>query len=52
MFTLRSFRPGGATDLAAAGMPSSAIRKLGKWSSEAGVVPYDRVDHNLLQNLS
>jgi integrase len=51
-FTLRSFRPGGATDLAAAGVPPSVIRKLGKWSSETGIVPYDRVDHHLLRDLS
>jgi len=51
-FTLRSFRPGGATDMAAAGIPQSVIRKLGKWSSEAGILPYDRVDHHLLQDLS
>ena len=51
-FTLRSFRPGGATDLAAAGVPETVIRKLGKWSSESGIQPYDRVDHHLLQDLS
>ncbi len=51
-FTLRSFRPGGATDLAAAGVPEAVVRKLGKWSSEAGIQPYDRVDHHLLQDLS
>ena len=51
-FTLRSLRPGGATDLAAAGVPESVIRKLGKWSSEAGIQPYDRVDHHLLRDLS
>jgi hypothetical protein len=51
-FTLRSLRPGGATDLAAAGVPESIIRKIGKWSSEHGLVPYNRVDHHLLQGLS
>ena len=51
-FTLRSLRPGGATDLAAAGVPVSVIRKLGKWSSVAGIVSYDRVDHHLLQDFS
>ena len=52
LFTLRSLRPGGATDLAAAGVPGSVIKKLGKWSSEAGTIPYDRVDHHLLRDLS
>ena len=51
-FTLRSLRPGGATDLASAGVPDSVIRKLGKWSSESGIKPYDHVDHHLLRDLS
>lgn len=51
-FTLRSLRPGGATDLAAAGVPESTIRRVGKWSSEQGLLPYNRVDHHLLQGLS
>ena len=51
-FTLRSLRPGGATDLAAAGVPESTIRRIGKWSSEQGLLPYNRVDHHLLQGLS
>jgi integrase len=51
-FTLRSLRPGGATDFAAAGVPDSVVRKIGKWSSEHGMVPYNRVDHHLLLSLS
>lgn len=35
-FTLRSQGPGGTTDLAAAGVPESTIKKVGKWSSEQG----------------
>ena len=52
LYTLRSLRPGGATDLASAGVPDTVIKKLGKWSSEAGIVPYNRVDHHLLRDLS
>lgn len=51
-FTLRSLRPGGATDFAAAGVPNEVIRKLGKWASEMGAMPYDRVDHHLLRDLA
>jgi integrase len=51
-FTLRSFRPGGVTDMAAAGVPEPVIRKLGKWSAEAGIQPYNRVDHFILQDLA
>lgn len=51
-FTLRSLRPGGATDLAAAGVPESVVRKIGKWTAETGMVPYNRVDHHLLHSLS
>ena len=51
-FTLRSLRPGGATDMAAAGVPEATIRKVGKWSSDQGLLPYNRVDHHLLQGLS
>jgi hypothetical protein len=51
-YTLRSLRPGGTTDLAAAGVDESVIRKIGKWSSTAGIVPYNRLDHHLLQGLS
>jgi hypothetical protein len=51
-FTLRSLRPGGATDMAAAGVPESTIRKVGKWSSTQGLLPYNRVDHHLLSGLS
>lgn len=51
-FTLRSLRPGGATDMAAAGVPEATIRKVGKWSSVQGLLPYNRVDHHLLQGLS
>ena len=51
-FTLRSLRPGGATDFAAAGVPDTVVRKIGKWSSEHGMVPYNRVDHHLLLSLS
>jgi hypothetical protein len=51
-FTLRSLRPGGATDFAAAGVPNEVIRKLGKWASESGAMPYDRVDHHLLRDLA
>jgi integrase len=51
-FTLRSLRPGGTTDLAAAGVPDAVIRKLGKWASETGARPYDHVDHHLLRDLA
>ena len=51
-FNLRSLRPGGATDMAAAGVPDSVVRKIGKWTAETGMVPYNRVDHHLLQSLS
>ena len=51
-FTLRSLRPGGATDLAAAGIPDSIVRKIGKWTAKTGMVPYNRVDHHLLHSLS
>ena len=51
-YTLRSLRPGGATDLAAAGVDDTVVRKIGKWSTEHGMVPYNRVDHHLLHSLS
>jgi hypothetical protein len=38
--------------LASAGVPDSIVIKLGKWSSEAGIVPYDRVDLHLLRDLN
>ena len=51
-YTLRSLRPAGATDLAACGVPSSVIQKLGKWSSDSGIMPYDRVDHHMISDLA
>ena len=51
-YTLRSLRPGGTTDLAAAGVDDKVIRKIGKWTSVAGFTPYNRVDHHMLQGLS
>jgi hypothetical protein len=38
--------------MAAAGVPEATIRKVGKWSSDQGLLPYNRVDHHLLQGLS
>ena len=38
--------------MAAAGVPDSVVRKIGKWTAETGMVPYNRVDHHLLQSLS
>lgn len=51
-FILRSFRTGGVTDMAAAGVPEPVIRKLGKWSAEVGIQPYNRVDRFIPQDLA
>ena len=51
-FTLRSFRPGGATDMAMMGVPDTVIRKLGKWSADSGIEPYNRVDLHILRDLA
>ena len=51
-FTLRSLRPGGGTDVAAAGVPAPPSAQGRQWASEHGMVPYNRVDHYVLQGLS
>lgn len=51
-FTLRSLRPGGTTDMAAAGIPAEIVRQVGKWSSIQGSTPYNRIDHHILQSLA
>jgi hypothetical protein len=38
--------------MAATGVPDNLIRKVGKWSSEQGLQPYNRVDHYMLRRLS
>lgn len=48
---LRSFRPGGASDLRAAGLSKDVVHTVGKWASVAGLAPYDRADRYMLQHM-
>ena len=49
---LCSFRPGGATDLRAAGVPKDVVHTVGKWKTAAGMAPYDRANSYFLQGLA
>jgi hypothetical protein len=51
-FELRSFRPGGATDLRAAGVPANVVHKVGKWKKKAGLAPYDRANRYMLDGVA
>ena len=51
-FELRSLRPGGATDLRAAGVPSNVVHKVGKWKKKAALAPYDRANRYMLDGVA
>ena len=51
-FNLRSLRPGGATDLRAAGVPKPAVAADGKWKSTEGLAPYDRANRYMLGEIA
>ena len=51
-FTLRSFRPGGTTDLRAAHLPRETTQQLGRWTSAKSMALYDRGEHYILQHLT
>ena len=44
--------PRGGDRFCAAGVENTVVRKIGKWSTEHGMVPYNHIDHHLLHSLS
>ena len=52
VFTLRSFRPGGLSDMRAAHVPAEITGKVGRWKSKKAQDKYDRSEHYLLHDLS
>ena len=51
-FTLRSFRPGGTTDMRASHVPPETTQKIGRWKSKRSMDLYDRGEHYVMQHLS